>query len=1136
MKNVSPYNDALAKSDPKPASGLRLKRWLALLLVTLGVGITANAQNVLPILNGSFTSDQLPGVNGSWAALGTPNSTSGWNGSSSLYALNLDRFGLWTVFLSMYWPNYDLNYSLTGPSIVAVSFQAGYADQGGTSVTARLTVGGTPISQTFTIGQALGAYVAAFTNTTATGDMVLGFTGGGNFLTGVSSVYLFGAADKPIITQPPAGFTVLTPGANLNLSVTAVGIPPLTYQWQTNGVPLSGQTNAALAISGTTPASSGNYTAVVTGGNSLSVTSSVAQVGQAYVPQWQRTELAFTGTGTYANPVTQVNLMVTFTGPSNQVYNVPGFWDGGNTWRVRFAPPTPGTWMFTNSCNVADAGLARNGSLLVSAPTGTNALYLHGGFLHNSADNHYLTYADGTPFFWLGDTCWFCPGNLAPMNGGTSAQYVTDSMFKQWVNQRKSQNFDIMHMAFIGTLDVNNSSPQTQMSSGTIDPAYWQQVDRYMNYANDAGVVPAVILDTWNYDLPNFTTNQLLFVWRYFVARYGAHAVTFLIAGEYNADQNNLTNDLVKVNAIGTLIKQIDPYQRVFTVHPAGYAQGDRRQQWGWPWYGFIMFQGEHFGHGQVPATAIYTAGWNDNKPVIEGEANYEGLYGGSANMVLPSDVRGTAYHAIQAGAAGYTYGVAGLWYPTQSTNDNTFWSTFGTSLPWWQALDFQGATNLTYLRRFYESIPWWKLQPRPGAVSIQGGPLPDATQPLAKSDGDSQYVVWFPLGSGRTAATTLRLNATNVSGTFTGSWFNPGNGQNTAIGAPLPATNGVCSLPSRPDTNDWVLLLNAVSNAAPTGLSATSGSRMAVLQWNSVLGATNYLVKRGVNPGGPYTNFNSLGAASYTDTNLVNGTTYYYVVSAFSAAGESPKSGEVSVVPTPTVSIGNPSFELTVTNAYSVSGWNTLPQPGDWSGGGSPFDTLNPTMGGHFASVPAGTNCCYLVYPGTISQDLQVVVNAGDRVNLAFAQGRASSSLGTNSSSVTVIILVGGQSWSTNFSDAALAQGSWRTNIFSIVPSMAGKLRISFTNTSGNSFVDDVRLTVLPLPPRPKLSGALTGNSLTLSWGLEAEGFHLYGASNLVPTVEWIQETVSLQTNMQGITATLPIGPDYRFFRLISP
>ena len=100
----------------------------------------------------------------------------------------------------------------------------------------------------------------------------------------------------------------------------------------------------------------------------------------------------------------------------------------------------------------------------------------------------------------------------------------------------------------------------------------------------------------------------------------------------------------------------------------------------------------------------------------------------------------------------------------------------------------------------------------------------------------------------------------------------------------------------------------------------------------------------------------------------------------------------------------------------------------------------------------------------------------------------------------------------------------------------MAGKLRISFTNTSGNSFVDDVRLTVLPLPPRPKLSGALTGNSLTLSWGLEAEGFHLYGASNLVPTVEWIQETVSLQTNMQGITATLPIGPGYRFFRLISP
>ena len=231
--------------------------------------------DVVPVLNGDFTSDHIGG--GAWAGLSTPSATSGWNGNTSAYALNHDRFGIWTVFLSAYSPNYDFHLSLTGPAIVVVSFQAGYADQGGTTVTATLNVGGTPIIQPFTIGQTLGSYMAVFTNTTATGDMVLGFTGPNTFLTAVSSLGVFTPTAKPVITQQPSSFSLIMPGATLNLSVTAVGIPPLTYQWQTNGVALSAQTSATLSISNTTPANSGNYTVVVSNSNG-SVISSVAQV------------------------------------------------------------------------------------------------------------------------------------------------------------------------------------------------------------------------------------------------------------------------------------------------------------------------------------------------------------------------------------------------------------------------------------------------------------------------------------------------------------------------------------------------------------------------------------------------------------------------------------------------------------------------------------------------------------------------------------------------------------------------------------------------------------------------------------------------------------------------------------------
>jgi len=234
--------------------------------------------NVAPILNGDFTAGHLPGWGGTWASLTTPNASSGWDGSSSGGALNQDRFGIWTVFLAQYSPKYDLNLNLTGPAIVIVSFKAGYADQSGTSITASLTVGGTPISQTFTIGKTLDSYVAVFTNTSATGDTVLGFTGDASFLTDVSGIGFFSATDKPVITQQPPDWQLSFLGGTVNFSVQALGFPPLTYQWQTNGVALSGQTSASLTISNLTGANNGNYTVVVTGGNGLSATSAVAQV------------------------------------------------------------------------------------------------------------------------------------------------------------------------------------------------------------------------------------------------------------------------------------------------------------------------------------------------------------------------------------------------------------------------------------------------------------------------------------------------------------------------------------------------------------------------------------------------------------------------------------------------------------------------------------------------------------------------------------------------------------------------------------------------------------------------------------------------------------------------------------------
>ncbi|GFN33018.1 extracellular catalytic domain type 1 short-chain-length polyhydroxyalkanoate depolymerase [Paenibacillus xylaniclasticus] len=87
---------------------------------------------------------------------------------------------------------------------------------------------------------------------------------------------------------------------------------------------------------------------------------------------------------------------------------------------------------------------------------------------------------------------------------------------------------------------------------------------------------------------------------------------------------------------------------------------------------------------------------------------------------------------------------------------------------------------------------------------------------------------------------------------------------------------------------------------AAPTGLTATAGNAQVALSWNASSGATSYTVKRAATSGGPYTDVaTGITATSYTNTDLTNGTTYYYVVSASNAAGQSANSSQASAVPT---------------------------------------------------------------------------------------------------------------------------------------------------------------------------------------------------------------------------------------------
>lgn len=110
-----------------------------------------------------------------------------------------------------------------------------------------------------------------------------------------------------------------------------------------------------------------------------------------------------------------------------------------------------------------------------------------------------------------------------------------------------------------------------------------------------------------------------------------------------------------------------------------------------------------------------------------------------------------------------------------------------------------------------------------------------------------------------------------------------------------------------------------------PNNLIATPDDSLVNLSWGVITGATGYNVKRATAAGGPYTTIaTGVEAIIYSDSDVTNGITYYYVVSSLVNGVESSASNEVSA--TPAVESVDPvesSFIITTTIPGTLSSWS---------------------------------------------------------------------------------------------------------------------------------------------------------------------------------------------------------------------
>ncbi len=183
---------------------------------------------------------------------------------------------------------------------------------------------------------------------------------------------------------------------------------------------------------------------------------------------------------------------------------------------------------------------------------------------------------------------------------------------------------------------------------------------------------------------------------------------------------------------------------------------------------------------------------------------------------------------------------------------------------------------------------PWTGGGPQPPGQATNPSPADGATDVSTTAD------LSWTAGSGATSH-DVYFGATSP-GTFqgnqAGTTYDPGTMANdmtyywriNEVGDGGTTTGNIWSFTTPQSPN------------APANLAATPGDGQVDLDWDNSAGAVNYNVYRGT--GGNYYLEASPTSSSWTDTSVINGTTYYYYVTAENAIGESGPSNTVSATP----------------------------------------------------------------------------------------------------------------------------------------------------------------------------------------------------------------------------------------------
>ena len=397
--------------------------------------------------------------------------------------------------------------------------------------------------------------------------------------------------------------------------------------------------------------------------------------GARQTEQWGVFEVEARGPS-HGNPFVDVQFGARFT-QGHRTVDVAGFYDGDGIYRVRFSPDMAGIWSYETTSSAKELAGLTGAFECIPAKAGNRGPV-------GAAHRFHFQYADGTPYFPFGTTCY-------------SYGFIGQPYERETLENLKSAQFNKVRMCLLpkplGKLEpvampferpsgaaltgaaltgatapgVQGSmtnpeykSSQEQFDLARFNPEYFQHFERCVQDLLAANIQADVILfhpyDAWGFKSMGQEADDRYL--RYAVARLSAYRnVWWSLANEYDLIQSKSIRDWDRFFRIVT---ECDPSSRLRSIHFSRVMYDYSK-----PWCTHASLQAYDF-----DKSAERLAAWN--KPVIYDEIQYEGNISRRWGNLSPQEMTYRFWRAIVNGV----YATHGETYI--STNGSPVWSDAG--------------------------------------------------------------------------------------------------------------------------------------------------------------------------------------------------------------------------------------------------------------------------------------------------------------------------------------------------------------------------------------------------------------------------------------------------------------------------